>query len=145
MQTTAIKMKRRKQRQRRLTALAIMAVAALLALAYLLMSLYFKNHFFFRTEVNGLKVGGKTTAEAEEKIAREVGDYLLTVQGRDGASYHVMGREIGSSYVPDGSLERALEEQNMFAWLPALFRENQIDVPTPMIYEEEALRQTVAA
>ena len=68
MQTTAIKMKRRKQRQRRLTALAIMAVAALLALAYLLMSLYFKNHFFFRTEVNGLKVGGKTTAEAEEKM-----------------------------------------------------------------------------
>lgn len=145
MQTTEIKKRRRKQRQRRLVVLAVMSILALLAIAYLLMSLYFKKHFYFRTEVNGLKVGGKTTTEAEEKIAREVGDYLLTIQGRDGATYHVMGREIGSSYVPDGSLERALEEQNMFAWLPALFRENQVDVPTPMIYDEEALRQTVAA
>lgn len=145
MRTVSIREKRRKQRQRGAILVTVIIMVSLLALAYLLMSFYFKSHFYFHTEINGLKVGGKTIEESEEKIAREVGDYLLTIHGRDGAQYHVMGREIGCSYVPDGSLERALEEQNMFAWLPYLFKSHKIDIPTPMIYDQEALQRTVAA
>lgn len=145
MRAATIREKRRKQRQRGAVLLTVIIMVSLLVMAYLLMSFYFKSHFYFRTQINGLKVGGKTVSQGEEKIAREVGDYLLTIHGRDGEKYHVMGREIGCSYVPDGSLKRALEEQNMFAWIPYLFKDHEIHVPTPMVYDEEALKRTIAA
>lgn len=136
---------RQQRRKIRMILIISFSAAAALVLIYLLLSLYFRNHFYFRTEINGLKVGGKTAKEAEEKIADDVGDYLLTIYDRDGEKYHIMGRYIGSSYVPDGSLEKALKQQNMFAWLPSLFQENQIDVDTPMTYDPGRLAEAVAA
>lgn len=125
--------------------LTVFVLILLLGMAYLFTSLYFRKHFFPHTEINGLKVGGMTAKEAEEKIAADVGDYLLTIFDRDGEKYHIMGREIDNSYVPDGSLEKALQEQNGYAWIPALFGENQMDVDTPMIYSSQKLAEAVAA
>lgn len=141
-------MQRRSREQQRRTRLILIlsgCVVLLLAVLYLIFSIYFRNHFYFRTEINGLKVGGMTVEEAEEKISKNVGDYLLTIYGRDGAKYHLLGRDIDNRYVPDGSLEKALEQQNMFAWIPSVFRENHIDVPTPMIYDADMLAAAVAA
>lgn len=136
---------RRQQRRRRLILLTAFILILLLGMVYLFTSLYFRKHFFPHTEINGLKVGGMTAKEAEEKIAADVGDYLLTIFDRDGEKYHIMGREIDNSYVPDGSLEKALQEQNGYAWIPSLFRENQMDVDTPMIYSSKKLAEAVAA
>lgn len=136
---------RRQKRKRRAILLLSISAVLLLVLIYLLISLYFKNHFYFHTEVNGLKVGRMTAEQAKEKIAEDVGDYLLTVYDRDGEKYHIMGRDIDNSYVPDGSLEKALEKQNMFAWIPSLFRENKIDVDTPMTFDSQKLAEAVAA
>lgn len=119
-------------------------VAAVLLIIYFAFSFYFRNHFYFRTQINGLKVGGMTVKEAEEKIARDVGDYLLTIYGRDGEKYHLLGRDIDNSYVPDGSLEKALEQQSMFAWIPSLFQDNKMEVPTPMTYDSGKLAEAVA-
>lgn len=140
-----LRVNRQRQRRKKMVLLITMLVITLLVILYLLISLYFRNHFYFRTEVNGLKVGGRTAAEAEEKIAQDVGDYLLTIYDRDGDKYHVMGRDIDNSYVPDGSLEKALKQQSMFAWIPSLFRENKIDVDTPMTYDTGKLDTVVAA
>lgn len=136
-----------KRRQSKLKWILIIAggLLVLLAITYFAFSLYFRNHFYFHTEINGLKVGGMTVEEAKEKIARDVGDYLLTIYGRDEAKYHILGRDIDNSYVPDGSLEKALENQNMFAWIPSVFKANQMNVPTPMTFDSDKLAAAVAA
>ena len=136
---------RRQKRKRKAILLLSISAVLLLVLIYLLISLYFKNHFYFHTEVNGLKVGRMTAEQAKEKIAEDVGDYLLTVYDRDGEKYHIMGRDIDNSYVPDGSLEKALKEQNMFAWIPSLFQENKIDVDTPRTFDSQMLAESVTA
>ncbi len=140
--------RRRRYRQQRWSGMPVLiivgCVAALLAITYLALSFYFRSHFYFHTEINGLKVGGMTVEEATEKISADAEDYLLTVYDRDGEKYHVYGRDIDNSYVPDGSLEAALEQQNMFGWIPSIFRKNQIDVPTPMTYDEAKLDAAVA-
>lgn len=140
-------LRRSRQRQRRIRLAVIITAAAalILIIVYLLISLYFKNHFYFHTEINGLKVGGMTAEQAEDKIADDVGDYLLTVYDRNGNKFHIMGRDIDNSYVPDGALEKALKEQNMFAWIPSLFKENLIDVDTPMTFDDGKLEAAVAA
>ena len=136
---------RRQQRKRKKILMISLCVVLSLAILYLLTSLYFRNHFYFRTEINGLKVGGKTAEQAKEKSATDAGDYLLTIYDRDGSKYHIMGRDIDSSYMPDGAPEEALKKQSMLGWLPALFRKNQIDVDTPMTYDSEKLEAAVSA
>ena len=121
------------------------AVAAVLVILFLCMSFYFRNHFYFHTQINGLKVGGMTAEKAEEKIAKEVGDYLLTIFDRNGNKYHIMGRDIDGVYVPDGSLKKALKKPNRGAWIPSVFKKNQIDVETPMTYDKSKLEAAVAA
>ena len=136
---------RRQQRKRKKILMISLCVVLALAVLYLLTSLYFRNHFYFRTEINGLKVGGKNASQAKEKIATDAGDYLLTIYDRDGSKYHIMGRDIDNSYMPDGAPEEALKKQNMLGWFPALFRKNQIDVDTPMTYDSEKLEAAVSS
>lgn len=132
------------KKQRMIVWLSICSIIIVLSLIYFGISLYFKDHFYFRTEINGLKVGGKTVEQAKEKMNSDVGDYLLTIFDRDGKKYHIMGRDIGSEYQSDGALEKALQQQNMFGWILTLFQDNRIDVATPMAYDKEKLEQAVA-
>ena len=136
---------RRQQYMARRILIIAAAVVAVLMILYLCMCFYFKEHFYFHTEINGLKVGGMTAEKADERIAEEVGDYLLTIYDRDGNKYHIMGRDIDGEYVPDGSLKEALKKQNMFAWIPSVFKKNKIDVETPLTCDESKLAAAVAA
>ena len=67
--------------------------------------MYFSSHFFFRTKINGWKVGGMDLKSAEEKVGKGVEDYLLTVFDREGEKHHIYGHDIACAYVPDGSVE----------------------------------------
>lgn len=136
---------RRRKRKRNMILAGIAGVIVLLAAIYLGMAFYFRNHFLFRTEINGWKVGGMTVEEAEKKIGEHVEDYLLTVFDRDGGKYHVYGRDIACAYVPDGSVGKILEKQKPFNWIGALFHPQEEEVTLPMKYQEELISDAVAA
>lgn len=59
--------RRRKRKKQIIIMGSISGVVLLLLMVYLGMAFYFKNHFIFRTEINGWKVGGMTVSQAEEK------------------------------------------------------------------------------
>lgn len=115
----------------------------LLLVLYFGMAFYFKNHFIFRTEINGWKVGGMTATEVEEKIGSHVEDYLLTVFDRDGGKHHVYGRDIACEYVPDGTVKKLLEEQNSFGWIISIFKQKEEKAALTMEYKEELLETAV--
>ena len=73
-----------RRRKRRIIIGSIAGIILLLAAVYFGMALYFKSHFFFRTRINGWKVGGMSLEKAEEKVGEGVEDYLLTVFDRKG-------------------------------------------------------------
>jgi len=84
---------RRRKRRRKLKIIigSVSGVILLLAAIYVAMGFYFSSHFFFRTKINGWKVGGMDLSGAEEKVGDGVEDYLLTVFDRDGEKHHVYG------------------------------------------------------
>ena len=98
--------KRRRKRQRRIFLGSMFGTLAVLAVAYCGVAIYFNSHFFFRTKVNGWKIGGMDMEAAEEKLDKSVEEYLLTIYDRDGEKHHIYGEDIGCKYVPDGSLEK---------------------------------------
>lgn len=131
-------------RNKKIILIAIAAFMIIIFSIYLGFSFYFKKHFFFRTEINGLKVGGMTIAEAEQKLSDEVDQYLLTVYDRDNEIYYVKGSEIGCKYISDNSVGRLLKEQNVFAWPKLVFELNAAKMGIPMEYNKTLLKQAVA-
>ncbi len=140
-----VREKRQRMRRIRIGITAVLTIIFLLLAAYFFMTFYFRSHFFFRTEINGLNVGGLSVEEAEEKIAGDAGEYTLIVADRDKNLYPLEGAQIGGNYAPDGSVEKALKKQNPYGWLAAVFSGNRIDVATPMEYEEDMLRDAVSS
>jgi hypothetical protein len=137
--------KRKRTFRQKLAGAAIItgSVVLILGVIYLGIGLYFRNHFLLQTEINGLHVGGMTAPEAEEAIAGNAGKYVLKVTGRDGASDKISGKDLGVSYLPEGSIEKALEEQNIFLWLPSVLMRDSVEVPTPMDFDESKLETAV--
>ena len=58
---------RERRRKRRIIIGSAAGAILLLAAVYFGMALYFSSHFFFRTKINGWKVGGMDLKSAEEK------------------------------------------------------------------------------
>ncbi|MEY8391262.1 peptidoglycan binding domain-containing protein [Lachnospiraceae bacterium 45-W7] len=139
-------MRRRKQRRKqKIIMVSVSGAFLLLAALYLFMGYYFSSHFFFGTKINGWKVGGMDLSSAEQKVGDGVEDYLLTVFDREGEKHHVYGADIGCSYVPDGSVEKLLKQQEPFQWPAKLFHPQKADVPITMEYEEELISKAVSA
>lgn len=136
--------KRKRRRKQRIIIGSTVGVILVLAAAYLAMSFYFSSHFFFRTKINGWKVGGMDLKEAEEKVGNSVEDYLLTVFDREGEKYHIYGKDIGCTYVSEGSVHDFLESQNPYQWLVGSFQPSNREVPITMKYEKELLADAVS-
>lgn len=137
-------MRERERRRRKKIIIGSVSGAVILLLAlYFGMTFYFRNHFIFRTEINGWKVGGMTAAQVEEKIGDHVEDYLLTVFDRDGEKYHVYGKDIDCKYMPDSAVEKLLKKQNPFGWLISVFKLKEEKAALPMEYKEELLEDVV--
>lgn len=136
--------KRKRRRKQRIIIGSTVGVILVLAAAYLAMSFYFSSHFFFRTKINGWKVGGMDLKEAEEKVGNSVEDYLLTVFDREGEKYHIYGKDIGCTYVSEGSVHDFLESQNPYQWLVGSFQPRNREVPITMKYEKELLADAVS-
>lgn len=134
---------RERRRRRNIIIGSISAAAVLLLIVYLGMAIYFKNHFIFRTEINGWKVGGMTVAEVEEKIGDHVEDYLLTVYDRNGEKEHIYGKDISCKYVPDGAVEKLLKKQNPFGWVASVFKHKEEKATLTMEYQEDLIVEIV--
>ena len=62
----------------------------LFLILYIVFAVYFRSHFLWRTEINGLSVSGMTPDEAKDKIKEASESYLLTIYDRDGNKYHIL-------------------------------------------------------
>lgn len=134
--------RRGKQKQKIIAGSIVLTLTVLIGL-YVGISFYFSNHFFFRTKINGWRVGGMDLQTAEEKVGDGVEDYLLTVFDRDGGKHHVYGSDIECSYVPDGSVEKLLRSQKPTQWVSAIFNPDKSEVPITMNYKEELIAKAV--
>ena len=75
-----MKKARMKRKQRRKM---IWMVAGLAVLLYLGLAVYFHNHFFPKTTLNGRKAGGYTAQKVMDEITEEIHSYQLKIATRD--------------------------------------------------------------
>ena len=112
-------------------------------LIYLLISLYFANHFFFYTIINGVDVSLKAHADVKYTITNYIEDYELQLIERDGEIEEIRGQDIGMLYNEKNSIAKIYKKQSSFKWISSLFKEQEYYVEDIFLYDKDNLENKI--
>lgn len=118
-------------------------LVGVLLLIYLLLAVYFMDHFFVNTTINGVKFSGKSVKAVEKHFKDSVSGYELTVIEKAQAKDVIKGTDISLAYEENDDLKKALHKQNAFAWPAAIFSGKNVEVEVEVAYDEGALDQKI--
>lgn len=125
--------------------LAIAIPVATLVILYLIMTFYFKDHFFFGSVINGVNYGGKTVSQVEDLISSESSNYSIELIGRNDLKDVITASDINYQYLSDGSVKSLKNKQNPFFWIGALFqKKNSNEMTINTSFDEKALKDCLS-
>ena len=108
---------------------------------YLGGSLYFMNHYFFHTEIAGVKYSCKNKEKVEQQILNPQVDFSVTLLGRENTSGTFSTNDLDMKYVFDDTLQQINDSQNGFEWLVYLFKDNHFTLPVYLSYDQDQLKK----
>ena len=79
-------------------------ILGILAVCYIGFAVFFQSHFCFGTTIDGIKVGGCSTAKVEQLIEEEIGGYELTLVEREDQTETITASQIGAAPVFHGEI-----------------------------------------
>lgn len=106
---------------------------------YLLISLYFINHFYFHTEINGINVSLKSNKDISNIIGKFLEDYELQLLERKGAIEVITGQDIEMQYNKNNRIFQINHTQNPFLWIESLFKSNSYYIKDLYYYNQALL------
>lgn len=119
-------------------------VIASIILIYLLVSLYFINHFYIFTVINGVNVSLKANDDVDRIMEYYVNDYKLRLIERSGEIEDITGREVGLEYNGKDNITDLLRKQNSLKWLASLFKHQKLYSNDLLIYNKKALENKIS-
>lgn len=129
----------RRKRRRKYLKIAGIGIAGLAACIYLGFVVYFSNHFYFRTSVNGADQSMKSVTAAEGYMEQQVTDYVLTIRTSDGTTEQIVGADISMNFEKGDELKSLVKSQNPWLWPVSLFQKQELVAPVGVTYDEEKL------
>lgn len=121
----------------------IIILIASILLVYLLISIYFTNHFFFNTVINGADVSLKAHDDAEDIIRSYIKDYKLQLVETSGEVEAIIGQDIGIQYNEKNSISKIYHRKNPFKWISSLLKDQKYYVNDLFIYNKDNLENKI--
>jgi hypothetical protein len=112
-------------------------------LIYLIISLYFTNHYFFNTVINGVDVSLKAHHDVNRIIENYIKAYKLQLVERNGEIEEIKGRDIGIQYNEKNNISKVCNIQSSFKWINSLFKEQEYYIDDLFLYNEENLENNI--
>jgi hypothetical protein len=116
---------------------------ASIVLIYLLISLYFVNHYFFNTVINGVNVSLKAHDEVNSMIRSYIKDYELQLIERNGETEEIIGQDIGMQYNEKNDIAKISKIQNSYKWISSLLKEQDYYLDNLFLYNEDNLENEI--
>jgi hypothetical protein len=110
---------------------------------YLLMSLYFINHFFFNTEINGINVSLKAFKNLSIIINEYIRSYDLLLIERGGEKELIKSHDISMWYNDTNSLLKVMDKQNSFSWISSLYKDRSYYIEDLYDYDKALLENKI--
>lgn len=125
--------------------IAVGIVAGILICIYIVGVVYFRNHFYYGTYINGAEFSGKTLGEAEAHLKKQIDGYTMIIYPSDGEGETLTGTDISMVYKKSKKLAQALKGQNAFLWPSMLWKKNEIKVELGFEFDWQLLEEKIQA
>lgn len=118
-------------------------VIASMILLYLLIALYFRNHYFPNTVINNTIVSFKSYDNGEMLMKKSGKEYTLKLMDREGKSEIINSQDMELTYNKDNSIDKIHKYQQPLKWIFSLFKEQKFYVNDLYSYNSKSLRQRI--
>ncbi len=122
---------------------ALISAIVIISATYAGLSMFFIDHYYYNTTINGDNYSYKTPVEVEDMIYQEASNYYLTIEGREGIREIILPSEIDMNYIFDDSLTKIKREQKPGLWILGFFKEYSYDIPQLVDYNEHELSDRI--
>ena len=127
-----------------ITAIAVVAVLGVLAGIYFGMAKKYETCFVPGTLVNGTDCSGKTVADVEAMLQKQVEEYTLVITGANEYREEILATEIDIVYNGEGLLDNEFKNQNEYMWPKGLFKKHEITAEAKFQYDSAKLSERIA-
>jgi lipoprotein-anchoring transpeptidase ErfK/SrfK len=119
---------------------AIIISFSTLFVLYLSVSIYFSNHFYFGSVINGVNASGKTVAQVNKELLLKYASYTLKLDERGGVKEQIKAADIGLIYNSNGKVQVLKDNKNSFGWFYEMFNPKISDISGLVTYDEKLLK-----
>lgn len=116
-----------------------------LSILYFLVSIYFMDHFYYNTVINGVDVSLKAYDEINPILEKHIAEYKLEVMDKEGYREKITGKEIGLLLNERNSTYQIQYMQKPYLWISSLIKDCTYNVGDLFLYDENALRARIDA
>jgi hypothetical protein len=116
---------------------------ASLILIYLLASLYFANHFFFNTVINGVDVSLIAHDTVDDIMRGYIKGYKLQLIERNGEIDELAGQDIGLQYNERNGIYKIYSKQKSLKWFSSLIAKQNYYVEGLYVYDKGSLENRI--
>lgn len=142
---TTVEAPKKSRKVLKIVAISVLATLGILAGFYFGMAKKYSECFLMGTTVNGIDCSGLTVEKVGTLLQKQVEEYVLTIEGADGATEEIKGTDIGIVYNGYKQLEESFEAQNSYTWPKALFETNEVTAEVDFNYDSEKLNEKIAS
>ena len=121
----------------------IIIFIASIVLIYLLISLYFVNHYFFNTVINGVNVSLKAHEDVNHIIRNYIENYDLQLIERNGETEEIIGQDIGMQYNGKNDIPKINKIQNSYKWINSLLKDQDYYLDDLFVYNKDNLENKI--
>ncbi|MDU7241049.1 L,D-transpeptidase family protein [Clostridium sp.] len=121
----------------------IIIIVTAIIFTYLVIAIFFTNHFFFNTEINGINLSLKSYEEAPDILKKSINDYKLQIIERDGKIEEILGKDIGLQYNEKNSISNVQDRQASLKWIVGLIKKQNYNIGDLVYYNNENLNNKI--
>ncbi|MBU3181239.1 L,D-transpeptidase family protein [Clostridium psychrophilum] len=108
---------------------------------YLGISIFFSNHFYFGSVINGINASGKTVDQVDKQISMKSKTYTIEFKERNGVKEKIKGTDIALKYNAKDKIQVLKDNQNSFAWIFAIFNTKASQMDGIVTYDDKLLKE----
>lgn len=117
--------------------------AASITFIYLLISIFFINHLFFNTTINGIDVSLKTYEEAQDTLKESINEYKLKIVQRDEKTEELLAQDIELKFSENNSVLNIKKIQASLKWGRSLFKKQNYYINDLVSYDNNKLLKKI--
>ncbi|MBU3111954.1 L,D-transpeptidase family protein [Clostridium lacusfryxellense] len=118
----------------------IITSLSILFLLYLSIAIYFSNHFYFGSVINGISASGKTVNQVDKELSSKYAKYTLVLKERGGMIEQIKAVDIGVIYNSKGKVQVLEDNKNSFGWFYEIFNTKNSELSGLVTYDEKLLK-----